>query len=62
MDKISIEKLQENFEKYLDMVDEGKSFLVTSEYGEVVLTQYRESEEDFDDMKRIHTELNNDAP
>jgi len=62
MNKISIEKLQENFEEYLNMVEEGKSFLVISEYGEVILTQHRESEEDFDDMMRIHTELNNDAP
>lgn len=62
MNKISIEELQENFDAYLDRVEEGESFLVTSEHGEVVLTRYMEKEETFDDLERIHTELNNDAP
>lgn len=62
MNKISIEELQENFDAYLDRVEKGESFLVMSEHGEVVLTPYMEKEETFDDLERIHTELNNDAP
>lgn len=62
MNKLSIEELQKNFEEYLDRVESGESFLVTSEHGEVVLTRYTEKEETLNDLERIHTELNNDAP
>lgn len=54
MDKVTIEELQENFDEYLDKVEEGESFLVTSKYGEVVLTQCRE--EDDDDLLRMYTD------
>lgn len=53
MNKVTIEELQENFEEYLDKVQEGESFLVSSEYGEVILTQSREED---DDIMRIYTD------
>jgi len=53
MNKVTIEELQENFDEYLDKVQEGESFLVSSKYGEVILTQCREEE---DDILRIYTD------
>jgi len=53
MNKVTIEELQKNFEEYLDKVQEGESFLVASEYGEVILTQSREED---DDIVRIYTD------
>ena len=52
---LTVEELQEKFDYYLDRVEEGESFLIKSEYGEVMLVPYRKYEE-VDDLIRIHTD------
>ena len=55
METLTIEELQLNFEKYLDKVEAGQSFLIKSEYGNAVLVPYQEYKE-VDDLIRIHTD------
>lgn len=56
MNKVSIEEFQENFDEYLDKVEDGQSFIITSEHGNVVLTQPRQEDEDFIKMYTDHEE------
>ena len=55
MKTLTVEELQEKFDYYLDRVEAGESFLIKSEYGEVMLVPYRKYEE-VDDLIRIHTD------
>jgi PHD/YefM family antitoxin component YafN of YafNO toxin-antitoxin module len=61
MKSITIEELQEDFDSIMDRVENGESFLIHSEHGDAMLIPYSEYEES-DDLVRIHTELNNEAP
>lgn len=45
MKTISIHELQENFEYFIDEVESGKSFIVSSEDGCVVLLPYNKYKE-----------------
>lgn len=56
MKTLTIEELQENFEDYLSKVEAGETFLIKSEYGNVVLLPYKSNEKEIDDLIRIHTD------
>jgi hypothetical protein len=46
MEEITIEYLQENFDQILETVELGKSYLIKSEYGNVVMIPYDGSHEE----------------
>jgi len=53
MKKLTVEQLQENFDEYLDRVESGESFIITSEHGDVIMTPANVIEQ-VDDFVRIH--------
>ena len=55
MKSITIEELQADFDTVMNLVENGESFLIHSEHGTVVLVPYGSNEES-DDLVRIHTE------
>ncbi len=55
MKSITIEELQADFDAILDEVENGKSFLIKSEYGDAMLIPYNQYKE-ADDLIRIHTD------
>jgi antitoxin (DNA-binding transcriptional repressor) of toxin-antitoxin stability system len=55
MKSITIEELQADFDAILDEVENGKSFLIKSEYGDAMLVPYKQYKES-DDLIRIHTD------
>ena len=59
MEKFTVEQFQSDFDNLMERIENGESFLITSEYGDAVIVPYTEETED---LIRIHTELNNDAP
>jgi antitoxin (DNA-binding transcriptional repressor) of toxin-antitoxin stability system len=59
MQKFTVEQFQEDFDNLMERVENGESFIITSEYGDAVMIPYDET---IQDVIRIHTELNNDAP
>jgi antitoxin (DNA-binding transcriptional repressor) of toxin-antitoxin stability system len=59
MQKFTIEQFQEDFDNLMERVENGESFIITSEYGDAVMIP---CDETIQDVIRIHTELNNDAP
>ena len=59
MEKFTVEEFQSDFDNLMDRVEQGESFIITSEYGDAVMVPYTEK---IEDIIRIHTDLNNDAP
>ena len=59
MEKFTVEQFQSDFDNLMERIENGESFLITSEYGDAVIIPYTQETED---LIRIHTELNNDAP
>jgi antitoxin (DNA-binding transcriptional repressor) of toxin-antitoxin stability system len=59
MEKFTVEEFQSDFDNLMDRVEQGESFIITSEYGDAVMVPYTE---EIEDIIRIHTDLNNDAP
>jgi antitoxin (DNA-binding transcriptional repressor) of toxin-antitoxin stability system len=59
MKKFTIEEFQSDFDNLMERVEQGESFMITSEYGDAVMVPYSQEVED---IIRIHTDLNNDAP
>jgi antitoxin (DNA-binding transcriptional repressor) of toxin-antitoxin stability system len=55
MKSITIEELQADFDAILDEVENGESFLIHSEHGDVMLVPYNQYKES-DDLIRIHTD------
>jgi antitoxin (DNA-binding transcriptional repressor) of toxin-antitoxin stability system len=55
MKSITIEELQADFDAIISRVEEGESFLIRSEHGNVVLVPYG-SDKEIDDLVRIHTD------
>lgn len=51
MKRLTIEDLENNFEEYLDKVEQGESYLIQNETGDVLLVKYDEEE-----LLRIYTE------
>jgi prevent-host-death family protein len=55
MKKLTIEELEMDFDSILEKVEEGQSFLITSENGNAVLIPYDDYYES-DEIIRIHTD------
>jgi prevent-host-death family protein len=55
MEKYTIEEFQEDFDAILDRVENGESFIINSEYGDVVMIPYDKYKE-VDDLIQIHTD------
>jgi antitoxin (DNA-binding transcriptional repressor) of toxin-antitoxin stability system len=55
MEKFTVEEFQADFDNLLERVENGESFIITSEHGDVMLIPYGSNEES-DDLVRIHTE------
>jgi hypothetical protein len=51
MKKLTIEDLENNFDEYLDKVEQGESYLIENENGSVMLVKYEEEE-----LLRIYTD------
>ena len=58
LQSFTVEEFQEDFDNLMDQVENGESFVITSEYGNAVMVPYSE---EVQELIRIHTELNNDA-
>jgi aspartyl/asparaginyl-tRNA synthetase len=62
LEKFTIEEFQENFDNLLTRVENGESFTITSEYGNVVIIPYDEVVKILEDsgmdndIIRIHTD------
>jgi len=62
LQSFTIEEFQADFDSLLDRVENGESFIITSEHGNVVMVPYKEVVEIFEDVKvddeviRIHTD------
>jgi antitoxin (DNA-binding transcriptional repressor) of toxin-antitoxin stability system len=59
MKKFTVEEFQSDFDNLMERVEQGESLMITSEYGDAVMVPYSQEVED---IIRIHTDLNNDAP
>jgi PHD/YefM family antitoxin component YafN of YafNO toxin-antitoxin module len=46
MESFTVEDFQKHFDELLERVENGESFLITSEYGNAVMIPYGECEED----------------
>jgi len=55
MEKFTVEEFQADFIHLLERVENGESFIITSEHGNVVMIPYN-SYEEVDDLIRIHTD------
>ena len=55
MQKFTVEEFQADFDNLLERVENGESFIITSEYGDAMMIPYGEYKE-VDDMIRIHTD------
>ena len=55
MEKFTVEEFQSDFDALLERVENGESFIITSEHGNAMMIPYSKHEE-IDDMIRIHTD------
>ncbi len=58
----TVEQFQSDFDNLMSRVENGESFMITSEHGSAVMVPYKEvieiceeSDVDFDEIVRIHT-------
>jgi hypothetical protein len=58
LQSFTVEEFQEDFDNLMDQVENGESFVITSEYGNAVMVPYSGGVEE---LIRIHTDLNNHA-
>lgn len=62
LQKFTVEEFQEDFDNLMDRVENGESFIITSEHGSAVMVPYKEVVQIFEDLDvdedliRIHTE------
>jgi antitoxin (DNA-binding transcriptional repressor) of toxin-antitoxin stability system len=54
--KINIQQFQKDFDRFIDEVENGKTFMITSEHGNVMLIPYKNTQENQDDLIRIYTD------
>jgi uncharacterized FlaG/YvyC family protein len=59
LENYTIEEFQSNFDSLMERVENGESFLINSEYGDAIIVPYDKT---IEEVVRIHTEMNNDAP
>jgi len=55
MKKFTVEEFQQKFDELMDRVENGESFLISSDYGEAVIIPYQEYEE-IEELMRIYTD------
>jgi antitoxin (DNA-binding transcriptional repressor) of toxin-antitoxin stability system len=55
MKMFTVEEFQADFDNLLERVENGESFIITSEYGNAVMIPYGKHKET-DDLIRIHTD------
>ena len=51
MKKMTVQQFQSDFDNLINRVEEGKSFIISSEFGDAVIAPY-------DDLIEIHTNHN----
>ena len=62
LQSFTVEEFQENFDALMERVENGESFIITSEHGNAIMVPYKEVVEIFEDSKvddeviRIHTD------
>jgi antitoxin (DNA-binding transcriptional repressor) of toxin-antitoxin stability system len=66
MEKFTVEEFQKDFDNLISRVENGETFIITSEHGNAVIVPYKEVIEVFEDNKikskvdeeviRIHTD------
>jgi len=62
LQSFTVEEFQSNFDNLMNRVENGESFIITSEHGNAIMVPYKEvieilNDSDVDDdMIRIHTE------
>jgi antitoxin (DNA-binding transcriptional repressor) of toxin-antitoxin stability system len=55
MKTLTVQEVEENFDDIMSRVEEGESFIISSEFGNAMLMPYNEHKE-VDDLIRIHTD------
>lgn len=58
MQKINFEQFQKDFDRFIDEVENGKSFIITGQNGDVMIIPYFKNEKFKDDLVRLHTDHN----
>lgn len=53
MKKFTVEEFESDFDSLLEKVENGESFMITSEYGDTVMIPYSQYKE-ADELIRIH--------
>ena len=62
LQSFTVEEFQSDFDNLMNRVEQGESFIITSEHGEAVMVPYKEVVQVFeecgvsDDIIRIHTD------
>ena len=62
LQSFTVEEFQSDFDNLMDRVEQGESFIITSEHGNAVMVQYKEVVQVFEDcgvsedIIRIHTD------
>ena len=57
MQTLTVEEFQVDFDNLMERVENGESFIITSEHGNAVIVPYSETLDFFeDDLVRIHTD------
>ena len=55
MKRLTVQEVEENFDEIMSRVENGESFVITSEFGDAMLIPYNQYKE-VDDLIRIHTD------
>lgn len=62
LQRFTVEEFQADFDNLMNRVENGESFIITSEHGNAVMVPYKEvieiceeADVDFDEIVRIHT-------
>ena len=55
MKRLTVQQVEENFDEIMSRVENGESFMITSDTGNAMLMPYKEYKE-VDDLVRIHTD------
>ena len=58
MQKINFEQFQKDFDRFIDEVENGKSFIITGQNSDVMIIPYFKNEKFKDDLVRLHTDHN----
>jgi antitoxin (DNA-binding transcriptional repressor) of toxin-antitoxin stability system len=55
MKKLTVQQVEENFDEIMSRVEQGESFVITSQFGDAMLIPFNQYKE-VDDLIRIHTD------